>query len=194
MQSTPIIYVSHITNLSDARYCAGMGADFLGVVVDPTHPDYVSPEAYQQIIGWVSGPKRVAELGSKIPDDLEQVRSHYAPDYYHVALSLVPSLGPTPVPLMVEITFNEYLRRLQAGTLPHDGIAFWIVTEVPDNIERPFHSTSPVLIARSQFPGLTKDFLSSTHASGVALQGSRESSPGLKDYDQLANVLEELNG
>ncbi len=194
MQSSPVIYVSHITNLSDARYCAGMGAEFLGVVVDPAHPDYVSPEAYQQIIGWVSGPTRVAELGSQLPVDLEQVRSQYAADYFHLGVQLIPALGPTPVPLLVEITFREYFDRLQSGDWPAIGIAYWIVTDVPDSVALPFATDPPVLIARHSFPGLATDFLSSTHAAGVALQGSRESAPGLKDYDQLATVLEELNG
>ena len=193
MQSTPIIYVSHITNLSDARYCAGMGADLLGVVIDPSNADYVSPEAYQQIKGWVSGPKCVVELGH-LPTDLELARTNYGADYFHIAVHQLPEIGPSPLPLMVEITFEEFTNRLHTRSLPVDGISFWIVTHVPDTIANAFPSTPPVLIARRSFPGLATDFLSSTCAAGLVLHGSHESVPGLKEYDHLAKVLEELNG
>ena len=70
MQPSPIVYVSRITNLSDARYCAGMGAELLGYVIDPSHPDYVSPENYQQMVGWISGPARVLEIVSSESIDM----------------------------------------------------------------------------------------------------------------------------
>ena len=56
------VKISAINNLSDARYCAGMGVDMLGFALEPTNPDSISPEKYTEIIGWLSGVKFVGEF------------------------------------------------------------------------------------------------------------------------------------
>jgi len=56
------VKVSKVTNLSEARYCAGMGVDFLSFPVSS-----VDPKTYQEITGWVAGPLFGVEIDSN-PD------------------------------------------------------------------------------------------------------------------------------
>lgn len=188
MQEHPVTYVSRITNLSDARYCAGMGVDLLGFVVDPADPDYVSPDSFQQMIGWVSGPARVMEVGT-FKVDLATLREQYAPDYLHIPHHRLDEFTNSTTPLIVELPFEQW----DAANLNTQGVAWWMVTGTPD-VPASFTRTAPILVARHDFPGSVAGYLEACGATGVALSGTREVAPGLKDYDHLSQVLEELNG
>src|SRR5688500_2450084 len=89
-----IVKVSHISNLSDARYCAGMGVDMLGFRVIPGIDHYLAPELYQDIRGWISGPKIIAELyGVTHPAQVEDVITTYAPDYFELSYAEYATFG-----------------------------------------------------------------------------------------------------
>ncbi len=191
MQSRPTVYVSRITNLSDARYCAGMGADMLGFVVDPAHRDYVSPESYQQMIGWIAGPGRVIEPGPTPLADVTTAAAEYAADYIHITVDRLSDFRDASVPLIVEVGFLDAARAMNE---PNKAIAFWMVTDVPDDVKASYFQGRPVLIARIGLEGSAAAFLSRCGASGIVLKGSHEAAPGLKDYDHLSQILEELNG
>ncbi len=60
-----LLKFSNISNLSDARYAAGMWADFIGFCFDPSSPSYLEPSKAKSIISWVSGPTLVAEFGDQ---------------------------------------------------------------------------------------------------------------------------------
>ena len=188
MQSRPLVYVSRITNLSDARYCAGMGADLLGFVVDPSDPDYVSPESYHQLIGWISGPARVAELG-KAAVQADALRAEYAPEYLHATVSRLSDLPIGAFQLIVELSLEEL-----ANLPSRPDIAHVLVTNLAKHPALPVPAGLSVLAAGYPESGPVVAYLARAGASGIALQGSRESAPGLKDYDHLSRVLEELNG
>lgn len=51
------VKAGNITNLHDARYCAGMGVDWLGF-----RADTVDAVTFKEITNWVSGPQFVLEL------------------------------------------------------------------------------------------------------------------------------------
>ena len=184
MQTKPIVYVSRITNLSDARYCAGMGVDMLGFLIDPSHPDYVSPSAYLEMIGWVSGPRRVVEITEGMTPELDEVMASYAPDFIHVNAGALPHVGNPPVPLLVSMDGP-------AQVLPHNNIAFIIRSAEQSSAED--KSGLEFLIALQHNVSSPMELLNRTGAAGFALQGSRETSPGLKDYDHLSKILEELD-
>lgn len=187
MEERPLVYVNRITNLSDARYCAGMGVDFLGFVMDPADPDYVSPELYHDLVGWVSGPARVLEIGEAIFNE-DQVQERYAPDFLHIPYSRLGEFANTRWKLMVEIPVNQWA----PGLPSNPQLAFWILA----GLSKPSLSKSdaPYFISGPSFDGSVAEHLRSCGARGIVLSGSQESAPGLKDYDHLSQVLEELNG
>src|SRR5215218_4914417 len=106
MPEKPITYVRRVTNLSDARYCAGMGADMLGYVIDPGHVDYISPKLYQEMSGWVSGPRRVIEILT-LASDLGGQLAHYSPDLIHVHFTLIEPGALPDLPIILECNFTE---------------------------------------------------------------------------------------
>ncbi len=67
---TPRLQISGLTRLEDARYCAAMGADFLGFVQDPASPRYVPPGQAREIGEWVVGPEPVGIFGDATADEV----------------------------------------------------------------------------------------------------------------------------
>jgi phosphoribosylanthranilate isomerase len=60
------ILVKSITNLSEARYCAGMFIDFMSFDLSPDSEYFVTKKKFDEIRGWVSG---VAVIGSLESED-----------------------------------------------------------------------------------------------------------------------------
>jgi phosphoribosylanthranilate isomerase len=56
------IKVSHINSLTDARYFAAMGVDYLGFCCNSGTEKYCSPAKIKEISDWVQGPEFVLEF------------------------------------------------------------------------------------------------------------------------------------
>jgi phosphoribosylanthranilate isomerase len=59
------VKVSGINNLAEARYCAGMGVQYIGYNIDPVSDHALQPSAIKEIQGWLSGIEPVLELGKE---------------------------------------------------------------------------------------------------------------------------------
>lgn len=64
--------VAGISSLTDARYCAGMGVEFLSIVFDDSGKGSLSPEAFAGIRPWIEG---VSWLGEYSGSDIEMLQS-----------------------------------------------------------------------------------------------------------------------
>ena len=181
-----LVKVGKITNLSDARYCAGMNVDMLGFVTVETQENYLPVKDYQDIRGWVSGPKVVAEVyGVKNAEDLTTILENYRPDYLELGLAELGFVNTT-LPILLRIEGSESV------TIPtHLSLHAVIVRDATINTNYLGENVLVFLDAAdsSQQQG---DILNLKAIDGIVLSGSKEESPGLKDYDHLAEVLESL--
>ncbi|HEX5170569.1 MAG TPA: hypothetical protein VFW11_15440 [Cyclobacteriaceae bacterium] len=183
-----LVKVGNIANLSDARYCAGMGVDLLGFTAIEGQPSYISLKLYQDIRGWVAGPAVVLELyGLKDGGSLPRLLEDYRPDYLEVGmeeLDLIPD--SLDQPLIVSIHSTEDLSRIQRR---NKMIRYVIINEDRIDVIRKAELFDVILSLHST-SGL--QLLDELPLKGVALNGSPELRPGYKDYGDLAEVLEKL--
>jgi phosphoribosylanthranilate isomerase len=189
MNQRPLLYVHRITNLSDARYCAGMGVDMLGFVVDPSDQDYVTPKLYQDMVGWISGPKRVIAWPSITSPDWDDVLETYKPDLLHIPFGLLNDKVPT-LPLILEVELSA-LSEAMAVLPSHSHITHLLISDGWKTSNLPSSIAVPILL---EVHGTVNavELLARTGASGLALQGTPEVAPGLKDYDHLSAILNGL--
>lgn len=171
------VKVGSINNLTDARYCAGMGVDLLGFQVIEGAAHYISAKAFQEIRGWVSGPQVVAEIyGLSDPAILNSILENYRPDYLELGLKeYALTQGKLPIP---------YLLSLQPGeVVPHQAS--------PDMIIR---KSAPISDADLVYVVSTQEAEAALQQSvkGLALHGSSETKPGIKEYNDLSEILEML--
>ncbi len=189
-----LVKVGAITNLSEARYCAGMGVDMLGFNVVEDTDNFISAKNYQDIRGWLSGPKFVTEIYKFKHNTPGSVIENYAPDFLELDLedlTRLPNNIVTPLILSIdEVTFEKYQEHIDQWK---QQIAFVILQQSKNNTTFNSQITKqfPVLIS----PSANKDIqqmVDSLNAKGIVLNGSSEIKPGLKNYDHLADVLEQL--
>jgi len=194
-----VVKVSGITNLSDARYCAGMGVEFLGFSPEPNTPHFTELSKYKEIIGWVSGIKFVGELTKFPPSNL----SEYNFDALQINnITLLPVLKKFEKPIFLEVnliqktdipTFEKTAQKykndvtyflLKSTELPID--------EVTETLKKLCAEFPIILDFEGITPENTSEILSKIQPKGVGLQGGEEVSPGLRDFEGLADMLEAL--
>jgi phosphoribosylanthranilate isomerase len=183
------VKVGNISNLSDARYCAGMGVDLLGFTGIEGQPGYIQPKLYQDIHGWVAGPSTVLELyGLKDSDSVGKLLEDYRPDYIELS-SIEIEFLPESIskPLIVRISSIDELSKLQAYK---SKIRFILLDEKCAEIIGDVNTFFPVILSLQSPSGIS--LVDTLPIKGVALTGSAEIRPGFKDYDGLAEVLEQL--
>lgn len=168
-----------ITNLTDARYCAGMGVDLLGFQTIEGRPNHIPASAFQEIRGWVTGPGIVAEAyGLRSENDLAFILEQYRPDYIELGVEELKLVTGLPLPLLLSIEGSALPDNLSVKP------AYIICTE-------PFETEIPLLLwVRSLEEA--KRFVDDKRVGGIVLQGGAELRPGLKESEVLNDVLEFL--
>ena len=195
------VKINRITNLTDARYCSGMYVDILGFSLEEGAPHYVSPSQFQEITGWISGAAYAAEftdsdaytierkladypginwIESNDLDTLIQVKNLGKKLIYLVTIEELVSNMPNLEALnLQEITLHitSIENRL---TIDKENFIKNLSTQAQLFLGFGIHSENASQL--SDIPGLV----------GLAIDGGDEIKPGLRDFDQLATVLENL--
>jgi phosphoribosylanthranilate isomerase len=197
------IKVSNISNLSDARYCAGMGVEMLGFAVEQDAEHYITPQAYQEMIGWLSGVEFVAEFTNAHLEDmneiLEQYPSHALQTENEAVLAKLlqnkQAQEVDSLPIKILFRTQDLLTLQKAAEKYASVVSFFILTEAPKYLPETIESLAqkyPILLEGVSNLVEVEEFLQKTAVKGFVLQGSKEIAPGLKDFDELAEVLEGL--
>lgn len=187
-----LVKVGRISNLSDVRYCAGMGVDMVGFQVIPGKSYSITPEHFKDMRGWFTGPSVVAEIyGSASQDEVTSVVQNFIPDYLEGSCRELPLLPPDARNFILYVTQEDW-RGCFADIIKHqDQIAFVLVNEADREFVTEVGKTFKVIAEVSQV-SLAESLFKDNLIQGIALRGSAEEKPGLKSYDQLAEILEAL--
>jgi len=194
------IKVGHITNLSDARYCAGMGVDLLGFCFDPKNEDYLPSKSISEIMGWIAGPKYVADFGNLSYSEIETIKADLSLDYTLVSDQATATIlldQENLVILNIQINTAKDLDMLASTLDP--ALSFLMVScenallfdQITAKLQT-LHSPIPMLKNYDNTVENILDTASNDLFHGIILQGSQEDQPGFKDYEELADILELL--
>lgn len=177
MQLKTNVWVNKITSLSEARYCAGMGVQFLGF-----QPSVVDAKTFQDITGWVLGPSFFLDISEEqmLPAHLDD----YACDYLLIREDQVNEL---PAAIDSKLLIKKSLS--SSGSTPRHPRADFTLLEnwAPESLER---APARTVVAVSNPDEAL--LATSLPIAGILLQGSTEAKPGLMEYDHLSAVLEML--
>lgn len=174
-----LVKVGSITNLTDARYCAGMEVDMLGFRVVAGQENYIPPSQFQEIRGWITGPLIVAEIyGLTSAADLEVILENYKPNYLEMGLKELTQFDQLSLPVLLTINAAEDI----------SGIAIKPAYVISKSLLK---SSIPLLIEVSA-TDVVPSLLENDSVSGLVLKGSNEQRPGLKEFGIMNDVLELL--
>ncbi|UYZ64110.1 beta/alpha barrel domain-containing protein [Hymenobacter weizhouensis] len=198
------VMVRGINNLSDARYCAGMGADSLTFRLDPALTEALTPEAVQELSGWVAGVQLIGEFDTLPVADisavvqqcgLHAVLLHRRRPAHELAQLPVPALRLLPwVPDMLPEDVDLRFRELASH---HHG---FVLAAPPTPLPTPADlvrlteqaRTYPLWLSAGYAPTTLRDFVELVQPAGIVLEGGDEIKPGLRDFDEMEAVFEQL--
>ncbi|QJW89679.1 N-(5'-phosphoribosyl)anthranilate isomerase [Spirosoma taeanense] len=198
-----LVKISNVTNLSDARYCAGMGVDMLGFSMDTNSPDYVEPKKFNEIKAWVAGVQIVGETTATDPDVIEQLIETYQPDLLQVdEAALLPYLGTFGLPIILRADLSQLtLDQLDTLLLTGSSGAEYILLESNSPIHlddvlktalQRLAARYPILLGTGVSVNNVHTLLADLSVRGIALTGGDEERPGNKEFGELMDILEAI--
>jgi len=184
------VIVSGVTNLHDARYCAGMGVENIAFPIDAKLGKHVGLAAWKEITEWLSGPSFGVELSSVENVDVDQFQADFfltaqseliekydAPfilklERYQDAVTLIPKLAGKVEAFLLEFSdkkLEDVWTEVQAWASNYSVYVGFGIT--PENVGKIIDEIKPL---------------------GIGLKGGTEIKVGLNDFDGLADVLEAI--
>ena len=195
------VKINRITNLTDARYCSGMYVDILGFSLEEGSPHCISPTQFQEITGWISGIDYAAEFSDLDAYSIERLLADYpsitwieSEDLdtliqltplekkliYRVKIEALDTLLPK-IELLREHEITLHVTSTNKSlTIDNESLINKLLNQL--NIFLGAGISPANANSLSELPGLY----------GFALDSGDEIKPGLRDFDQLAAILESL--
>ncbi|WP_254411754.1 hypothetical protein [Dyadobacter diqingensis] len=202
---TRTVKISNVTNLSDARYCAGMGVEMLGFSIDQDSPNYISPKKFEEICSWLAGVQLVAESSQSDPELLLKALSEYPVHYVQVETPglLTYLQSELNLPLILRVSVDTYDANDIYSILSRygDDVAYFLLesdanttlSEEWVDVLAKLAKEYPILIGFGLDDENTVNNLTETFPEiGIALRGSEEIRPGYKDFGSMMDILEAL--
>lgn len=204
MALSTIVLVNQVTNLSDARYCAGMGVEMLGFSLQEEQPNHLTPQAFKEISGWVAGVKLVGEVKDLPVQELEELLLSYKVDMVQLnSLYLVEELDEIPMPIIFRVLidkdtvednlisfFEVYHPHVEYFLIDTEDFAFIDKTNL--RLLRDLAKKYPILLGFGLTKENTREALDKIQPAGIALRGGQEIRPGFKNFDELEEIFEQL--
>ncbi|SDY95437.1 beta/alpha barrel domain-containing protein [Hymenobacter psychrophilus] len=205
------VLVRGINNLSDARYCAGMGADGLIFTLDPSLPGAVDAATVKELAGWVAGVEIIGEFGGTMPvSEINRLveecsltrvllRDSSQPVTAYSALT-VPAVLEIPQMAAYDGEYHQQAQKSFTAALP---AGFELLTRALDfgpdastdegyRIMAGAAATAPLWLSGSFTPETLPALLAAVQPAGLILQGGDEIKPGIRDFDELEALFEAL--
>lgn len=194
------VLINNVNNLSDARYCAAMGVDVLGFVINPAFSDYVDPDKYKSIINWLAGVKIAADCSGMVTEEIKNAIFNYQADFIEIDNFLqIDELKYLNIQLILKINENSISAGVEdmLKACKNDVHYFLIdcnISSVAENfpVINQLSDKYPIILSFSDTAEEINEILSTTSISGICLKGGNEIKPGFKDYDELAEILEAI--
>ena len=195
------VKICGITQLEDARYCAGAGADYLGFIQHAASPRFVDPSVAKEIVSWIHGPEPVGvfvdapidtvnRVAADVGFALVQLHGNESPAYCaEIEAPIIRALRVYPN------TTEEQIRReidTYAGVAAHilldtgkAGMAGGTGTTFDWSLAGPIAEDYPIFLAGGITPGNVMEAAERVRPFAVDASSGLESAPGRKDIDLL---------
>ncbi len=188
------VYIASVNNLSDARYCAGMGVKWLGFSSQDMDR-ILSKNDLMGILQWVEGIETVFEIKNhKLDTDLLNMNFDC---YLSKEAELFPKDNKTKI-LEAFIEDFELKRPSEKELEKYD----YLLLKSRHEVEQIDEAKMNLLMELSEKHQLILGFginiknlkwiEKELNPAGIMLKGGNEIRPGFKDFDELADILEYL--
>jgi phosphoribosylanthranilate isomerase len=193
------LLIRGINNLSDARYCAGMGADKLSFILDPALPGHLAPAAVKELAGWIAGVELIGEFDQLSAPEINALAADCGLDAVLLRRPRsAAELAEIAPPVLLELAFDEAGAFSMADfplagvlvELPESAAAF--DAAVAGDVLAILARQRPLWLGPGLHPTRARHALVAARPTGLVFASGHEIKPGLRDFDQLEAVFEAL--
>ncbi|WP_420386858.1 phosphoribosylanthranilate isomerase [Roseivirga sp.] len=189
------VKVSGVNNLSDARYCAGMGVNQIGFNIEPDHANYTDPQSFKELSEWVSGVEFVGEIESnESAGQLSEIIASY--DLQAIQVNHIQLIEAAKATGKAVIYYTESIDDAKAAVDAHGKSIAYILLEDESASKEDLNelaSQCELVVGAGLKADSLDDLLEEVKPKGIALKGGDEIRPGYKDFDEMADILEALD-
>ena len=203
MNLKTLIKAASINNLSDARYFAAMGANWLGFCLDVNNASYIEPETVKEITQWVQGPEIVGEFGSQEEELIIDTANRLNLNYIQIPIELYKAGLQKKWPAFVKIDLNNedslanhFNLFLEDGDFSLLYIHFSSWAGFSNEFKKALYNfcLNHATIFELNFkPAELETILHELPIKGLNLHGGDETQPGMKTFDNLSEIFDTLN-
>jgi len=176
------VKVGAISNLSDARYCAGMGVTLLGFLLKKGNLQVLELNDFKAISGWIEGAEFVGEFIDVSDQEILEQYKELKFDYVQTN-DYQQSIRLADKGLLVLYYGNV------SSDMTFDHLAYLILDDLND---APTKDYSKILLGGAVSTDQIDSLDSVNEEIGIHLLGGEEERPGYKSFDELADILEYL--
>ena len=178
------IKLSRINNLSDARFAAAAGIEYISFCFDQLNERYISPAHAKQIMDWLSGVECVGEFVNEPVETINEVcklinlRMVQLKGNYTIA-----DVAAIEVPVIWEAE----------GNIPAPDGVFAVQVIYQNKISLPEGDVKTIIHFTGETTQTIKEVIETHRPFAVSFTGGDEDKPGLRDFSELSEVLEVLS-
>ena len=200
MSLSTYVKIGNVSNLSDARYCAGMGVDVIGFPIDGSGQQGLTSEKFLEITEWISGIQLAGEFTDVSIEDIKLALQSYDLDIVEInQINIVESVNLLGKPIFFRITLEneEDMAKLKSRLSYLDELVDSIIIRssnpsLYDEIDEFLRYYGGNLRILKGY-GISTDKVPDLDCfKGIELVATEEERPGFKDYGQVMDVLEAL--
>ncbi len=207
------VKASSITNLTDARYFAAMGVDWLGFNLNSKDEAAVAPELIGQIEEWVEGVQIVAEYGDDEWGNAKAGVEKVIPNIVQMGgkagvneILEMPPAVPVIKEIIIENNMSEETVLSEIEELTGHVMAFalnftkhkisWqdILKGQPFTIDflKELTDKFPIILEIDFDAKTLKNCLDNLSPEGITFKGGEEEKVGFKSFDELDDLFDVL--
>lgn len=197
-----LVKISEVNNLSDARYCAGMGVEMIGFSLDENHPKFIDLASIREIAVWICGVKVVGEFTGSNIYNMNYLAEQLNLDYIQLDHPLHPEFyAGIKYPVIQKLLFDPKEKDRLSAELENykDKVAYFLLENENadliygnEEILKEWCKEYPIILGFGIKNEALDKILQEIKPAGIALKGGEEIKPGLKNFDELAEILEKL--
>jgi phosphoribosylanthranilate isomerase len=192
MDTTCKIKLGSVNNLTDARFGAAMGVQWVGFCFDNNNPLYVSPVQAQAIIGWVAGPDAVAEFSAAQGlNEIEDIIRLLGFEWVQLAEpAMLHYFEGSDINIILEADARDAGFDTLIGKLTNEVKVVLVKNFTLKQVEELLATGKQLLFDVEGLDQNSLEALKNLAPYGINISGGFETAPGIRDFDEMNTVFE----
>ena len=184
--------IANINSLTEARYFAAMGADWLSFYLDPVFPASFELEEAKKIIEWVSGPKIMGAFNGMPIPEIQEIARELNLD----GLAMGPTYEPHEITDSDKDLFwhlmREDPRAVETGLMDFGDTQWEHIPENTLSLLKEIASNTKLYLQINVKPEQVLSMIETIGLEGIILGGDDEEKVGMQSFEEADQFMDLL--